>query len=822
MIYPDNFENRIGFDTIRNMLKGKCLGDSAKLLVEDVCFCNNIEIIRQQLDETSEMMQICMLKDNYPSSSYPSVENIAQKIKVEGTCLQLFEIIDIRTILENIRNLKHFFKNDEKNEFPLLKTKIDKICFPTYLYDRIQTVVSKNGTIKDNASTTLRDIRKRLAEQQSLVTKRLNVILETIREQGWISKDLSATMVNGRLVLPIETNHKRKIKGLIHDESASGKTSYIEPQEVVERNNEIRELELAENREIQKILFELTEEFRPYWQDVYNISVVISELDLIRAKAFFGISIEAIIPAICNDGDLDIIRGKHPILYLTLKKEKKEIVPLSFKLDTENRILLISGPNAGGKSVALKTTALLIYMVQCGLPVPVGGSSCIKIFDNIFIDIGDQQSIENDLSTYSSHLQNMKFFLNNSNNKTLILIDEFGSGTDPVIGGIIAESILEELNKKEVFGVITTHYSNLKIFASNTNGIANAAMLIDTQKMLPTFILETGITGSSYALEIAQRIGLPKNVIDKTKEKIGTEQITFDKVLRRVMSDKRYWERKRQQIKLQEKKIEEVLEKNLQELENIKTKKRKIIDSARKESEDMLNSVNRQIENSIRKIKESNADKDITKEVRQEIQEFKEDFRRNYCEENDEILKKYNHIKKKIEEKAERKAEKEEKQQALVKVDENKINIGSKVRVKGQEVIGEVMELGEKNAVISYGNMYTSVAVANLEKVNESEYKQQKTNVNVLYKSYNQKVLDFKPYIDVRGMKVDEVIKRITDLVDEAIMLSFKELKILHGKGNGILRQHIRDYLRTFPKVEACYSEDIRFGGDGITIVKIK
>ena len=821
MIYPKNFENITGFDTIRNMLKAKCVGESAKIMVDDICFSNNLEHIRRQLNETAEMIHICYLKDNYPSSSYPSVENIAKKIKVEGTSLQLFEIIDIRTVLENIRSLRHFFKNDEKNEYPLLKNKIDRTCFPTYLYDRINTLISKNGTIKDNATPVLKDIRRNLPEQQSLLSKKLNSILETIREHGWISKDLSATMVNGRLVLPIESSHKRKIKGFIHDESASGKTSYIEPQEIVEKNNEIRELELAENREIQKILFELTEEFRPYWEDIYNISTVVAELDLIRAKSLFSISIEAIIPSINNDGNLDIIRGRHPLLYLTLKKEKKELVPVSFKLDSENRILLISGPNAGGKSVALKTAALLVYMVQCGLPIPIGGTSCVKVFDSIFIDIGDQQSIENDLSTYSSHLQNMKFFLNNSNTKTLILIDEFGAGTDPVIGGIIAESILEELNKKETFGIITTHYSNLKIFASNTCGIANAAMLIDTQKMQPTFVLETGIPGSSYALEIARRIGLPQTVIEKTKEKVGSEQVNFDKILRRVMSDKRYWERKRQQIKQQEKKIEEVLEKNLQELENIKNKKRQIIDSARKESEEMLKSVNKQIENSIKKIKESNADKDTTKEVRQEMQKFRDDFTNTYSEENDEILKKYNHLKKKIEEKSMRKAEKESKQE-LVTIDENKINIGSKVRVKGQEIIGEVMELGEKNAVISYGNMYTSVAISNIEKAKEGEYKQQKNYVNPLYKNYNQKIMDFNPYIDVRGMRVEEVIKKITDLVDEAIMLSFKELRILHGKGDGILRQHIREYLRTFPQIEACRSEDIRFGGDGITIVKIK
>jgi DNA mismatch repair protein MutS2 len=460
-------------------------------------------------------------------------------------------------------------------------------------------------------------------------------------------------------------------------------------------------------------------------------------------------------------------------------------------------------------------------MIQCGLPVPVGGSTEMGIFDNIFIDIGDQQSIENDLSTYSSHLLNMKFFLKNANGKTLVLIDEFGSGTDPVIGGVIAESILEELNSTKTFGVITTHYSNLKVFASNTPGIANAAMLIDPNKMQPTFILETGVPGSSYALEIAQRIGLPQSIIEKTKEKAGNDQINFDKVLRRVMSDKRYWERKRQQIRLQEKKIEETLEKNLLELENIKAKKKQILESARKESEQLLGDVNKQIENTIRKIKESNADKEIAKKARQEIQNYKEEFEKNNSLENDEIGKKYEYVKRKIEEKEARKAEKVKKQE-FVKIDENKINIGSKVRIKGQETIGEVTDLGEKNAVVSYGNIYTSISIDKLEKVTETEFKQQNRSGTKLSFNYNEKVLSFKPYIDVRGDRVEEAIKKITDMVDEAIMLDFKELKILHGRGNGILRQHIRDYLRSIPQVQNCYNEDIRFGGDGITIVKLK
>ncbi len=822
MIYPESFEIKIGFDKIRQMIKSGCMGDAAKFLVDEIKFSSNADLIRKHLSETGEMISICMLKDNYPANSYPDVGHVAKKLKVEGTCLQLFEIVDIRTLLENTKSIRSFFKTDEKNEYPLLCEIVAKIIFPTYLFDRINAVISKNGTVKDNASPALKDIRKNLIDSQNQVTKKLNSILGSIRDEGWVSKDLSATMVNGRLVLPIESSHKRKIKGLIHDESASGKTVYIEPQEVVELNNNIREYEIAENREIQKILFELTEEFRPYSEDLYEITETVAYLDLVRAKAKMAIRIEAIIPQVDENPGIDLIRGKHPLLFLSLKKEKKEVIPTSFLLNNENKILLISGPNAGGKSVCLKTTALLTYMLQCGLPVPVGGSSVMGVFDNIFLDIGDQQSIENDLSTYSSHLMNMKFFLKNSNEKSLILIDEFGSGTDPIIGGTIAESILEELNETGTFGVITTHYSNLKIFASNTPGIINGAMHIDQNKMQPTFVLETGIPGSSYAIEIAQRIGLPQSIIEKTKEKAGSDHANIDKFLRRVMRDKKYWETKRQQIRIQEKKIEEVLEKNILELETLKARKSQILDAARKESEQLLGDVNKQIENTIRKIKEGNADKDITKEARKEIQEFKEEFVKSANDENDEISRKYNHFKKKQEERETRRKEKLNNPPEIIKVDESKINIGSKVKLKGQEVVGEVTDLGEKNAVVSFGNMYTSITLEKLEKVSETEYKQRNRSASSLHFNYNEKVLNFKPYIDVRGDRVEEAIKKITDLVDEAIMLDFKELKILHGKGNGVLRQFIRDYLRTVTRIEACYDEDIRFGGGGITIVKLK
>ena len=821
MVFPDNFESKIGFDKIRNLIKSECIAAPAKSIVDDIAFSTDIGYIRKSLALTSEMMSICMLKDNYPANNYPDVSQAASRMRIEGTCLQLFELADIRTVLENCRALRAFFRTDDKNEFPNLKQIVDSANFPTYLYDRLQSVLTKNGEIKDTASPELREIRSSLISTQESVSRKLNSILTSFREQGWVSKDLSATMVNGRLVLPIETTYKRKVQGFVHDESASGKTSYIEPQEVLEMNNRIRELELSEAREIQKILYDLTCEFRPYADDLKNISQVIAELDFIRAKAKFAIRIEAIIPSVHDEPCLDVVRGRHPLLYLTLKKENREIVPTTFRLDAENRILLISGPNAGGKSVCLKTAAILSYMLQCGLPVPVGGASSFGIFSEIMLDIGDEQSIENDLSTYSSHLVNMKHFLKNAGPRTLLFIDEFGSGTDPIIGGTIAEAILEQLNASKTFGMITTHYTNLKVFAAEAEGIINGAMLIDHTNMQPTFILEVGIPGSSYAVEIARRIGLPETIINKVVEKTGTQQMNIDRFLRELMRDKRYWERKRKQVNEQSKKVDEALRKNLEELEIIKTKRKQIIESARSEAEQLLNGVNKQIENTISEIKRTNADKDKTREVREEIKQFKEDFEKSKEVDENEFARKYEYVKRKVEEReARKKAREDAKKLEIIPIDEDKINIGSKVRLAGQEAIGDVTGLSDKTAVVCFGSLYMSVALDRLQKVSQEEYANQRkqSSASALY---SEKALNFKPYIDVRGDRTDEALRKIEELVDAAVMLSHHELKILHGRGNGILRQNIRQYLKTIPQVKSINDEDIRFGGDGITVVKL-
>lgn len=811
MTYPDNFESKIAFNLIRNLLKNKCIGEKAKEFVDEIYFLNSKEEIEILLYETEEMKMICLLKDNFPSNFYPHIDDFCQKLKIDNFTGQLFEFINLKIILENVKNILNFFKNIEDNSYPFLNKKIKNIVFPKFIYDRLDQIISKNGTIKDNATSELKKIRLDLSIRQNSVSKKITSILNYVKEESWVAKDLSVTIVNGRLVIPIETTYKRKIQGLIHDESATGKTTYIEPQEIVAINNEIRELEIAENREVQKILIELTNDIRPYCNEIILLKNFIAEIDFIRAKALFAIDIDAIRPQVIEIPCIDIIRAKHPILYINLKKEKKEVVPISIQLNNINRILIISGPNAGGKSVALKTIAILVYMLQCGLLVPVSGTSVFGIFNDIFIDIGDQQSIENDLSTYSSHLQNMKFFLKNTNINTLFLIDEFGSGTDPIIGGILAESILSELNNKSSFGVITTHYSNLKSFAANTPGLHNAAMLVDN-KLQPSFIIEFGIPGSSYALEIAKRIGLPEIIIENTKNKCDNAQFSFDKILKKALKDKRYWENKRLQIRQLEKKLQDIYQKHLDELEILKSKKRKIIDDAIIEARNLLDESNKKIENTIKEIKEAAADKNRTKEIRQKLENYKKEF----LDKTNNILDLDINT-----EKLKQKIKKENNITIVENVDfENKINIGSKVILKGKDTIGEVIDMSDKKAVVTFGNIFTTVEFSQLEKINLANHKNK--NCNSTYSNFNKILLNFNPNLDVRGLNSEDAINRVILFVDEAVMLRFKEIRILHGKGNGILRINIRNFLNSLDSVEKCYSENIQFGGDGITIVKLK
>ncbi|MBL7970829.1 MAG: Smr/MutS family protein, partial [Prolixibacteraceae bacterium] len=635
----------------------------------------------------------------------------------------------------------------------------------------------------------------------------------------------SVAMRDGRAVIPVASALKRRLNGIVHDESATGKTSYIEPAEVVELNNQIRELEYAEMREIVRVLTTFSNDIRPYLPDLLQAYEFLGKIDFIRAKAIYAIDIDAIKPYLENKCQLEWEGAVHPLLMLALRRENRKVVPLNITLTPKKHILLISGPNAGGKSVCLKTVGLLQYMLQCGLLIPVRQSSATGIFDKLFIDIGDEQSIENDLSTYSSHLMNMKFFLKNSNDKTLVLIDEFGTGTEPMLGGAIAESILAQLNEMKTFGVITTHYTNLKHFASSSEGIENAAMMYDSSKMEPLFQLDIGKPGSSFAFEIARKIGLPEHILQDATEKIGKDHINFDKHLRDIVRDKRYWETKREKIRKVEKSLDELAGKYETDLSQLDKQRKEILLKARQEADQILSEANKRIENTIREIRESQADKEKTKQIRAKLVEFKQEVEESATSQDDLINQKIQKLKEKESRRNQKRGESKPVAEKAKEAEPNVWKTGDKVLMAGNQNIGEILELNDKNAVVAFGHIRTSVSRDKLQKITNNEakkiqrtYNQTMPNIN---KGMSEKRLSFKTEVDVRGQRAEEALGIIQSFIDDAIMLDFSELRILHGKGNGILKEMIRNYLKTEPAVKAFRDEHVQFGGAGITVVEI-
>jgi DNA mismatch repair protein MutS2 len=631
-----------------------------------------------------------------------------------------------------------------------------------------------------------------------------------------VEKDVTPTMREGRLVIPVSPAFKRKVNGIVHDESATGKTVFIEPTQVVEANNRLRELEGEERREIMRILVEFTNFVRPHTDSIFASQYFLGQIDFLRAKALFAIEINAIKPRLDNYCQLEWAKAVHPLLLLSLKKQGKTIVPLDITLNEKQRILLISGPNAGGKSVCLKTVVLLQYMLQCGLLVPIHDSSRAGIFERLFIDIGDEQSIENDLSTYSSHLMNMKFFIKNSNSKTLLLIDEFGTGTEPMIGGAIAEATLERFNRNLAFGVITTHYTNLKHFAEDAEGIVNGAMLYDRQHLQPLFQLSIGNPGSSFAVEIARKIGLPEDLIAEAAEKVGAEHLDYDKHLQDIVRDKRYWENKRQQIRLKEKKLEETLEKYEAEMADINRQRKEITAKANDEAKNLLNEANAKIENTIRQIKEADAEKERTKAVRKELDEFKE----RIAPKSPKGDLKSGSTRLQLNKKAELKSAKRETQNT----EHETIKIGSNVRLKGQTATGIILEMQDKQAVVAFGNLKSTVKLVKLEPISNNQLKKEIKKYDSLKSTstdeVRQRKLTFSSEIDVRGMRGDEALQAVMYFIDDALMVGVNSVRILHGTGTGALRQMIRQYLATINGVSKFRDEHIQFGGAGITIVE--
>lgn len=832
MIYPQNFEQKIGFDQIRQLLKDKCLSTLGEERVTDMNFSEQHEEVEEKLNQVTEFVRIIQEEDGFPDQFFFDVRPSLKRVRIEGMYLDEQELFDLRRSLETIRDIVRFLHRNEDEEenntpYPSLKRLAGDIAVFPQLIGKIDGILNKYGKIKDNASTELARIRRELASTMGNISRSLNSILRSAQSEGYVDKDVAPTMRDGRLVIPVAPGLKRKIKGIVHDESASGKTVFIEPAEVVEANNRIRELEGDERREIIRILTEFSNILRPSIPEILQSYEFLAEIDFIRAKSYFAIQTNSLKPAVENEQLLDWTMAVHPLLQLSLAKHGKKVVPLDIELDQKQRILIISGPNAGGKSVCLKTVGLLQYMLQCGMLIPLHERSHAGIFSSIFIDIGDEQSIEDDLSTYSSHLTNMKIMMKNCNERSLILIDEFGGGTEPQIGGAIAEAVLKRFNIKGTFGVITTHYQNLKHFAEDHEGVVNGAMLYDRHLMQALFQLQIGNPGSSFAVEIARKIGLPEDVIADASEIVGSEYINADKYLQDIVRDKRYWEGKRQTIRQREKHMEETIARYQAEMEELQKSRKEIIRQAKEEAERLLQESNARIENTIRTIKEAQAEKEKTRLVRQELADFRESIDNlTSKEQEDKIARKMEKLKEKQNRKKEKKQNGTKEQPAVQQTPKaTPITEGCPVRIKGQSSVGEVLEINGKNAVVAFGSIKTTVKTERLERSNAVPQKQESAKSsfvsNQTQDSMYEKKLNFKQDIDVRGMRGDEALQAVTYFVDDAILVGMSRVRILHGTGTGILRTLIRQYLQTIPGVRHFADEHIQLGGAGITVVDL-
>ena len=866
MIYPKNYESKIGFDEIRHLLKEHCLSSLGKEKVDELTFSDDAVTVNDWMQQIREFRRLMQATEQMPMNYFFDVRESVARIRLENTHLEEDELWDLRRSLETIGVIVNFLnKNNGDEEFPeytypaLRQLAKDVQTFPAIIR-RIDSILDKFGKIKDSATMTLAGIRHEMEQTAGSISRTLYTILHAAQRDGLVAQDTAPTLRDGRLMIPVAPGLKRRIKGIVHDESATGKTVFIEPAEVVEANNKVRELEAAERREIIRILTVFSDELRPHVQEVLDSYQFLATIDLIHAKAEMAEQMQAFEPEVKAEPQIDWIRAIHPLLQRSLAKQDKKVVPLDIRLEnieitkyqnneiSKNknigRLLIISGPNAGGKSVCLKTVGLLQYMVQCGLSIPIGDRSTVGLFQNIMIDIGDEQSIADDLSTYSSHLLNMKNMMKQANARTLLLIDEFGGGTEPAIGGAIAEAVLKQFWKKETFGVITTHYQNLKHFAEDHEGVVNGAMLYDRHQMQALFQLSIGQPGSSFAIEIARKTGIPEEVISDASEIVGSDYIQSDKYLQDIVRDKRYWEGKRQTIHQHEKSLEGHIQRYETNLEEIERERKAILNRAKQQAEDLLAEANRKIENAIREIKEAQAEKEQTRLIREELQEFREqvqnDDTRGLMSEED-FAKKLRQMEERKARKAQRKERKGEEERAAseklaarAKANLNDTNRplekGDSVRIKGTNSIGEIESIQGKQATVVFGGLRSKVKLEQLERAAK-----QQTASNPVDKhahlaiqtshmtraTMEDRRQNFHQDLDVRGMRGDEAIDAVMHFIDDAILIGLSRVRILHGTGTGVLRQLIRQYLNTVPNVKNAKDEHVQFGGAGITVVDL-
>ncbi|WP_018910119.1 endonuclease MutS2 [Prevotella veroralis] len=887
MIYPKNFEQKIGFSEVRALLRARCLSPLGKERVDGMAFSTDVNEVNRWLEEIREFRRVQEGQDDFPLDNFFDVRESVSRIRLEGTHMEVEELFDLKRSLETIIAIVAFLSRGEATEqgeikhfYPALYDLADGIATFPLLVQRISQIIDKFGKMRDNASPELLQIRRELARTEGSISRTLYSILRSAQGEGLVERDVTPAIRDGRLVIPVAPGLKRKISGIVHDESATGKTVYIEPTEVVEANNRIRELESEERREMIRILTDFAKKMRPNVREIIDSYSLMAAIDFIRAKAELARYFKAFEPEVKADPHIDWIRAIHPLLQLSLERKGKErlsrslsaeeettiseeedvtgnvptsVVPLDIQLTEDKHLLVISGPNAGGKSVCLKTVGLLQYMLQCGLSIPVSDRSTTGLFSDIMIDIGDEQSIENDLSTYSSHLMNMKVMMRQASDKTLILIDEFGTGTEPQIGGAIAEAVLKQFWEKHAWAVITTHYQNLKHFAEAHPGTVNGAMLYDRHEMRPLFQLAIGRPGSSFAIEIARKTGIPEAVIEDASSIVGSDYIRSDKYLQDIVRDKRYWEAKRQMIHSQEKSLSKSIAQYERELDALEQSRKDILNRAKRQAEELIKESNRRIENAIKAIREKQAEKEETKRIRQELAQYeaglieedrskasdksnKNNLKNGGLLSDEDFQKRVNKIKKRKEKHEQHLKTKAEKQQAAAEALKNAVRkqqsggvimVGDNVRIKGLTSVGKVEAIDGKQATVIFGGMRTKMSISRLECVDGATLQQEQKQFQAFnYSRETRETIDkhrnqFHQELDVRGMRADEALNQVQHFIDDAILVGASQVRILHGKGNGILRQLIRQYLETVPNVTNYRDEHVQFGGAGITVVEL-
>lgn len=803
MLYPKNIEQKLGFDRIRTLLKQECQGKIGQVLVEKIRFSAKYDLIQKLTEQTAEFKALLESGKPFPNAHFLDVSESLAKAKIENTYLSERDFFDLKNSLQTLYDALRFF-HEHQNTYPRLYQLSDGIALPADLIEAIQRTIDEEGKLRSNASPELQDIRRRLQRTETGLRRRLEQLVREYRREGWMPDELESTIREGRMVIPIRAEHKRRLKGIVHDTSATGQTVYIEPEAILDINNEIKELFYEEKREIIRILTKLTNILRPHIEGLSRSYRFLAQIDFIRAKARLALKLDAINPDFERTKILDWRNAYHPTLKLAYQEQGKTVIPHSISINPQDRILLISGPNAGGKSVALKTVGLVQYMYQCGLLVPMDEGSTMGIFQDIFIDIGDEQSIENDLSTYSSHLTNMRHFLKFADKRSLCLIDEFGTGTEPQFGGAIAEAILEKLVEQKCYGIITTHYANLKFFAENTPGVINGAMRFDVEALEPLFQLEIGQPGSSFALEIAQKIGLPRAVIKEARGKVGTSQVDIEKVLRDLEKEKKTFADKNRKVAEREAQLEELLEKYKNLRTQLQEQRKDVMQKARDRAEQLLSEANRKIENTIREIKESQAEKERTQEARKSLEKFKS---------------RVEHEQKQASESTKKRKKKKSDQITVVGGDLSK---GDWARIKGQKTHGEVLKVQGDEITIRIGELKTIVKRNRLEKIQSDAFKKKPQGRVTYGVDMLSKQASFKPEMDLRGVRAEEAMSRTESFIDKAIMLNHAHLRIVHGKGNGVLREVIRNTLRNFREVESFEDEHADLGGDGVTLIRMR